>query len=158
MEPWSEGSLFLWPIYQNIAILRHYPKIGSKRVRTCISYTNGDRKMKVNSKGKFEVNHYFLNSLSQNFDFFDFFESFDFPRWRHQPKNSWKRSKLVFHVPTLIGRWESKVKGTFRWIIPLWNRSIKILKFWLSVVMWSTQNWLEKGSKLVSLVRMVIEK
>ena len=51
IEPWSEGSLFLWPIYQNIEIVRHYPKIGSKRVRICISYTNGDRKMKVIVKG-----------------------------------------------------------------------------------------------------------
>ena len=79
-------------------------QIGSKSVQTCISYTNGDRKMKINSKGKLEVNHYFLNSLSQNFDFFDFFESFVFLRWPHQPKNGWKRSKLVFHVPMLIGR------------------------------------------------------
>ena len=45
-------------------------KIGSKRVQTFISYTNGDRKIKANSKGKFEVKHYFLKSLSQNFDFF----------------------------------------------------------------------------------------
>ena len=49
-------------------------------------------------------------------------------------------------------------KGTFKLIIPLWNRSLKILKFWLNVLTSSTQNWLEKGSKLISLVRMVTEK
>ena len=91
--------IFLWPIYQNVAILRHYPKILSKRFQTCISYTNGDRKMRVNSKRKFEVDHYFLNSLSQSFDLFDFFKSFFIPQWRNQPKNGWKRFKLVFHVP-----------------------------------------------------------
>ena len=64
--------MILWPIYQNIAILRSYSKIGSKRVRTCISYTNGDRKMKVTSKGKFEMNHYFLISLSHTFTLLTF--------------------------------------------------------------------------------------
>ena len=60
--------------------------------------------MKGNTKGKFEATRYFLNSLSQNFDFFYFFESFEFPRWRHQPNNGWKRFKLVFYVPMLIGK------------------------------------------------------
>ena len=30
----------------------------------------------------------------------------------------------------LIERWKSKVKGTFRWIICLWKRSLKSFKFW----------------------------
>ena len=67
---------------------------------------------------------------------------FDFPWWRHQPKNGWKRSKLVFYVPMLIERWKSKVKGTFRWNI--WNHSLQNLKFWLNVLTSSAQNWLEK--------------
>ena len=40
--------------------------IGSKRVQTCISCTNGDRKMKVNTRGKFEVKYLFSKPLSQN--------------------------------------------------------------------------------------------
>ena len=46
---------------------RHQPKIGSKRVQTCILCTNSDRKMKANSKGKLEVRFLFLKSLFQNF-------------------------------------------------------------------------------------------
>lgn len=32
---------------------------------------------------------------------------------------------MPFHVLMFLGRWDSKVKGTFRWIIPLWNHSLK---------------------------------
>ena len=43
------------------------PKTESKRAQTCISCTSGDYKIKVNSKGKFEVKYSFLKPLSQNF-------------------------------------------------------------------------------------------
>ena len=43
------------------------PKTESKRAPTCISCTAGDNKMKVNSKGKFEVKYSSLKPLSQNF-------------------------------------------------------------------------------------------
>ena len=38
-----------------------------------------------------------------------------------------KRSKLVFCTPILLEKWKSKVKGTLRWIIHLWNCSLKVL-------------------------------
>ena len=41
------------------------------------------------------------------------------PWWGHQPKNGSKKSKLVFHVPILIERWKSKLKGTLSWNIRL---------------------------------------
>ena len=87
---------FLWPIYQNIAILRHYPKILSKKVQTCISYTYGDRKMRVNSKRKFKVDHYFLNSLSQNFDLLDFLKVFSSRSDVINPKMGEKGSNWYF--------------------------------------------------------------
>ena len=75
-----------------------------------------------------KAKHSILKSLSQNFEVLT--------PWVDDinPKNGWKRSSLVFHVPRLVRRWESKVKGTFRWIFPLWKRSLKIMKFWLNVV------------------------
>ena len=91
-------------------------------------------------------------------------ESKTIERWKSIGKGNlrwiirWKSSKLVFHAPMLIARWESKVKGTFMWIISLWNLSLKTLKFWLNTVTSPTQNWLEKGSNLVSHVPMLIEK
>ena len=81
----------------------------------------------------------------------------DSQRWRHQPKNLSERSKLVFHVPMLIERIKSKGEDTVRWVIRLWNRSLKIFKFWLNKVTSSIQNLLKKGPKLVSHVLMVIQ-
>ena len=69
-----------------------------------------------------------------------------------------KRSKLIFHVTMVIERWKSIVKGYSRWSISFWNHYLKILKFWLNMVMSSTQNWFGKGPKLVSLVLMVVER
>ena len=85
-------------------------------------------------KKKFEVKYSFLKTTISNF------WRFDSPWWHHQSKNSSKRSRLVFHVPKLLERWNTKVKGTLRWIIRLWKRSLKMLKFWLNVVTLSTQN------------------
>ena len=100
-------------------------------------------------------------NLSWNIPFWNHYLKilkFDSPWWRHQPRNGLERSKLVFHVPMLIETGKSKVNDTLRWIIPLWNCSLKILKFWLKLVTSSTQNWLEKGPKLASHVLMVIER
>ena len=44
------------------------PKLGQKKIRTYISCTNCDRKMKVNSKGKLEARISFLKAFSQNFE------------------------------------------------------------------------------------------
>ena len=97
-----------------------------------------DRKMRVNSKGKFEVNYsFFEDALSK-------FWSFESPWWRANPNMGQKApnwyfiyqkliERLVFYVPMLIERWKSKVKITFRWIIRLWNHSLKI---WSSNSMW----------------------
>ena len=46
------------------------------------------------------------------------------------PKLGQKVSKPVFHVPMMIGRWESMVKGNLRWSIPFWNDYLKIKKSW----------------------------
>ena len=43
--------------------------------------------------------------------------SFDFSWWRHQSKNESKKSKLVFHVPMMIERWKSRVKGALRQLL-----------------------------------------
>ena len=88
--------VFLWSIYQNIAIFRHCPKILSKRVQTCISYTNGDRKMRVNSKRKFEMHHYFLNSLSQILTFLTFLKVFSSRSDVINPKMGEKGSNWYF--------------------------------------------------------------
>ena len=56
------------------------------------------------------------------------------------PKVGQKAQTLVFQVSMLIERRKSKVKETLRWIICLWNRSLKILKFWLNWVTLSSQN------------------
>ena len=69
-----------------------------------------------------------------------------------------KRSKLIFRVIMVIERWKSIVKEYLSWSISFWNHYLKILKFWLNMVMSSTQNWFKKGPKLISLVLMVIER
>ena len=46
-----------------------------------------------------------------------------------QSTQKWiKRSKLVFNAPMLIERWKSEVKGPLRWIVRLWNSSLKIFE------------------------------
>ena len=129
-------SLFLRSLFQNIAFLT--PMVTSL-TQTCISCIDSDRKMKNNSKWKFELKCLFLKPLSQNH-----------PWWRHRPENASKTFKS-----------KEKLKGTLRWIIHLWNYSLKILTFWLNVVRSSsTQNWLERvwTNYLVSNVLMVIER
>ena len=59
---------------------RHLPNNGSKRTQTCISSTDGDKKVKVDRKWKFEVKYSFLKTAISKF------WSFDIPWWRHQPK------------------------------------------------------------------------
>lgn len=121
----------------------------SKRTQTCIPWTKEYRKMKGNSKGKFEV--FVETTISK-------FWSFDSSWWRHQPKNGWKKFRLVYHVPMLMERWKSKVKDILRLIIHLWNHPLKILKFWLKIMTSSTQNCLGKRSKLVSHVLLFMER
>ena len=41
------------------------PKLARKRVQTCISSANGDRKMKIKSKRKFEVRYSFMKLFSR---------------------------------------------------------------------------------------------
>ena len=59
-------SLFLRACSQNIDIIN--PKLGQKGPKLVISCTKGDRKMKFNSKGKFDVKYSFLKPLSQTFE------------------------------------------------------------------------------------------
>ena len=68
------------------------------------------------------------------------FGCFDTILWRHQSKNVSKSSKLVFHVPMLIDRWKSKVKGTLRWNIPLLLCEKVVSKFWsFDLTLWCHQ-------------------
>ena len=90
--------------------------------------------MKLINKGKIEVKFSVLKLLSQNFEV-------STPRGDIiNPEVGQKAQKLVFPVSILIERRKSKVKETLRWIIRLWNRSLKILKFWLNLVTSSGQN------------------
>ena len=58
--------------------------------------------MKVNSKGKFEVNYLFLKPISENFD----------SAW--QSIMGQKDPNWLFLAPMLIEKGKSKVKGTLR--------------------------------------------
>ena len=100
--------------------------------------------MKVKSNWKFEAKYSFLTPLPQNFEVLT-------PRDDViNTKNSSKRSKLVFHALMVMERLKSKVKGTFRWGIRLWNFFLEILKFKCHVVTSSSQNWIHNnfGSKI----------
>ena len=110
--------------------------------------------MKGNTKGKFEATRYFLNSLSQNFDFFYFFESFEFPRWRHQPNNGWKRFKLVFYVPMLIGKTKRYFQVNYSFMKPF-SQKTEVLTQCFDVI---NTKLAPKRIQTVSLVRMLIEK
>ena len=65
-------SLFLKSAFQNIAVLTLVVTPLSqnwvKKAQTCISFTNRDKKMRVNGKGKLEVRYSLLKPLSQNFE------------------------------------------------------------------------------------------
>ena len=60
--------LFMKLFSQNFEVLTQHgdvinPKLARKRAQTCISCTNGDRKMKIKSKKSFEVRFHFRISL-----------------------------------------------------------------------------------------------
>ena len=136
-------NLFFRSLSQIIAVLT--PVVTSLR-HICVKKSpnlyfmyHGDRKMGVNSKGKFEVNYSFFWSRSLKI------LKFWITVVKCQPKHGSKNSKLVFHVPkvdrkigilcTNVDR-KMKIKSknfTFRWIIRLWNHSLKI---WSSNSMW----------------------
>ena len=73
-----------------------------------------------------------------------------------------KLSKLVFHLPMLVERQKSKVKENwyfevkYSFMKPL-SQNFEVLtnSTWVTS---STQNWLQKGPKLVSHVLMLIER
>ena len=66
------------------------------------------------------------------------------------PNLGQKGSKLVLHVPMTIERWKSIVKGDLRWSISFWKHYLKILNFWLLVVMSSTPKWVKKFQVAIS--------
>ena len=70
-------------------------------------------------------------------------------------KNVSKRSNLVF--TNVDRKMKIKSKRYFEVNYSFMNCSLKVLKFWLNVVMSSIQNWLEKGPTLISYVLMVIQ-
>ena len=55
----------------------------------------------------------------------------------------------------IIKRWQSKVKGAFRWSIRLWNYFPEILKFKPHVVTLLSQNWV-KETRFVYHVRLAV--
>ena len=76
--------------------------------------------------------------------------------WRHSFKIGSKEPKLVSHAPMVIERWQSKVKGAFRWSICLWNYFPEILKFKSHIVTSSSQNWV-KETQFVYHVRLAVK-
>ena len=76
--------------------------------------------------------------------------------WRHSFKIGSKNPKLVSHAPMVIERWQSKVKGAFRWSICLWNYFPEILKFKSHIVTSSSQNWV-KETQFVYHVRLAVK-
>ena len=98
---------------------------GKKWHKIVFSCTNGDKKMKVNSKGKFEA-------------------KYSLPVVTSSTQKWVKKVQIDISCTNFTERGKSKVKGTSRWIIPLWNRSHKMLQFWLNLVTSSTQNLLTK--------------
>ena len=59
---------FLKPLSQNFEVFTPCgdvinPKLALKRTQTHISYTNGDRKMKIKSKRNFQVRNFFIEIL-----------------------------------------------------------------------------------------------
>ena len=94
-----------------------------KKAQGCISFTNDDTKMGIKRKRYFEKNHSFMRPSSQNFEVL--IQRGDVVKLHSLVKGP----KLVSHVLIVIQRWKSKVKGTLRWGICLWNYFLKILKF-----------------------------
>ena len=70
--------------------------------------------------------------------------SFDSHSDAINPKLGQKGPTLVFHVPTVIERWKSIIKGGLRGSISFWNYYLEIWKFWLPMVTSSTQNKVKK--------------
>ena len=65
------NCLFMKPFSQNFEVLTQpsdviNPKSAQERAQTCISYTNGDRKMKIKSKSNFEVRYSFMKLFYRN--------------------------------------------------------------------------------------------
>ena len=77
-------------------------------------------------------------------------------RWRHQFKIGSKEPKLVSHAPMVIERWQSKVKGAFRWSIRIWNYFLEILKSKPHVVTSSSQDWF-KETQFIYHVRLAVK-
>ena len=80
--------------------------------------------------------------------------SFDSRNGLINPKLGKKRPKLVFHVPMLIKRWKSIVKGNLTWSICFWNHYLKILKFWLLVTQLKNVSKLKFKSKSKSKIKI----
>ena len=101
----------------------HWLKIGLKGAQTCISCTKVDRKMKIKSKRYFRWIICLWNRFLKIVKFWHNVVTSSTRNWLE------KRPKLISHVLIVIERWKSKVKGTLRWVICLWNYSLEILKF-----------------------------
>ena len=61
-----------------------------------------------------------------------------------------KVPELVFYAPMGIEIWKPIAKGKLRWSIRFWNHSLKILKFWLSVLTSLTQKCIKKAQGCIS--------
>ena len=68
------------------------------------------------------------------------------------------QSCISCHISRVIEKSKSILDGTLKWRVCFWDYFLKILQFWLPLVTSLTQNWLKKGSKLVSHVLMVIKR
>ena len=61
------------------------------------------------------------------------------------PKVCQKRSKLLFHLPTLIERWKSIVKENLSLSTRFWDHYLKIVNFRLTMVTSFTQKMCQEG-------------
>ena len=87
--------------------------------------------------------------------------------WRHccfdssgdviNSKLGLKGPKLVSHVPMVMERWKSKVKGTFRAGVCLLNFFLEIFKSKPHVVTSSSQNWV-KDTQFVYHVQLAVKR
>ena len=59
-------------------------------------------------------------------------------------KSGQKGPKLASHVPMVRERWRLIRKGNLSWNIFFLNQSLKILKFWITVVTSSTWKWVKE--------------
>ena len=117
----KKSNLTFWLIFQNSGICISFVTSLSpnwvKRDQSCISSIED---LRVIGRLKSTIDE----TLKWGVCFWDLFLkkiAIFIPMMMSLNKVGWKRAQLVFHVPMVIERWNSIVKGDLRWIITFWN-------------------------------------